>query len=300
MLNSKNRFGNLICVTLGVFTLANSIAGTANDQVANAEAQKNAPTGMKLVWSDEFDKDGAPDPQKWGFEKGFVRNEEHQWYQPDNARIKDGMLVIQARRERKPNPNYKAGSTDWKTKREFIDYTSSSLITGNKGAWVYGRFEMRGRIDTRVGMWPAFWTVGQNGEWPGGGEIDIMEFYRGKLLANFVWGTNQRWKGNWNAKTKPIEDFNDPEWSKKFHVWTMDWDENTITLSVDGQVLNTQDVNKTINGDAEGRNPFRAPQTILLNLAIGGQNGGDPSATQFPARFEVDYVRVYQKNETAR
>lgn len=290
MCNSKNRSGNLICVTLGVFTLANSIACIANDQ-----AQKNAPAGMKLVWSDEFDKDGAPDPQKWSFENGFVRNEEHQWYQPDNARIKDGMLVIEARRERKPNPNYKAGSADWKTKREFIDYTSSSLITGNKGAWLYGRFEMRGRIDTRPGMWPAFWTVGQNGEWPGGGEIDIMEFYRGKLLANFVWGTNQRWKGNWNAKTKPIEDFNDPEWSKKFHVWTMDWDENTITLSVDGQVLNTQDVNKTINGDAEARNPFRAPQTILLNLAIGGQNGGDPAATQFPAQFEVDYVRVYQK-----
>ena len=297
MPNPTCRSKHLMSVALGVFTLANNIACNANDQAVKAAVAPTAPAGMKLVWSDEFDQDGAPDPQKWSFENGFARNEEHQWYQADNARVKDGMLIIEARRERKPNPNYKPGSGDWKTKREFIDYTSSSLITRDKGAWLYGRFEMRGRIDTRVGMWPAFWTVGQNGEWPGGGEIDIMEFYRGKLLANFVWGTNQRWKGNWNAKSKPIADFNDPEWSKKFHVWALDWDENTMTISVDGQVLNTQDVNKTINGDAEAKNPFRAPQTILLNLAIGGQNGGDPSATQFPALFEVDYVRVYQKEK---
>ena len=250
--------------------------------------------GMKLVWADEFDKDGAPDPTKWNFESGFARNEEAQWYQPDNAVIKDGMLVIEARRERKPNPTYKAGSTDWRTKREWIEYTSSSLTTNGKAAWTYGHFEMRARIDTRAGLWPAFWTVGQNGEWPSGGEIDIMEYYRGKLLANFVWGTNKRWNGKWNAKTKPISDF-EADWSSKFHVWTMDWDENLITLAVDGMVLNTQDVNKTINGDAERKNPFRAPQFILVNTAVGGQNGGDPSKTEFPSRFEIDYVRVYQK-----
>ena len=98
--------------------------------------------------------------------------------------------------------------TDWRTKRRWIDYTSSSLITRDKtanngGAWTYGRFEMRGKIDIRQGMWPAFWTVGQSGEWPGSGEIDIMEFYRGKLLANLGLGhVNQRWNGKWNAKSK--------------------------------------------------------------------------------------------------
>jgi beta-glucanase (GH16 family) len=274
----------------GLFALA-----TLHTPVKADTTIPNPPPGMKLVWGDEFDKNGAPDSTKWGFETGFVRNEEHQWYQSENATVKDGQLVIEARRERRPNPNYKPGSDDWRTNREFIDYTSSSLVTFGKGAWKYGRFEMRARIDTRLGLWPAFWTVGEKGEWPNGGEIDIMEFYRGKLLANFVWGTNKRWNGKWNAKSKPITDFNDPQWSEKFHVWTMDWDENKITLSVDGEVLNSQDLSQTINGNAEALNPFKAPQCIILNLAIGGQNGGDPSKTEFPARMEVDYVRVYQK-----
>jgi beta-glucanase (GH16 family) len=253
------------------------------------------PPGMKLVWNDEFDRDGAPDPTKWGFETGFARNHEDQWYQADNATVKDGLLTIEARRERKANPNYEAGSGDWKKNREFAEYTSSSMSTNNKGSWTYGHFEMRAKIDTRLGLWPAFWTVGQTGEWPAGGEIDIMEFYRGGLLANFVWGTNQRWNGKWNAVSKPITEFGDPDWANKFHIWTMDWDEKKIVLSVDGQVMNSQDLDKTINGDVEAKNPFHAPQFIILNVAVGGDNGGDPSKTDFPARMEVDYVRVFQK-----
>lgn len=288
----KNNGCKIACVALGVAALESGIAGATN---GTQEKTPNGtkPNGMKLVWADEFDKDGRPDPMKWNFENGFVRNEEAQWYQPDNAVVKDGILIIEARRERKPNPNYKAGSDNWKTNREFMDYTSASLTTSGKGAWTYGRFEMRARIDTRSGLWPAFWTVGQSGEWPSGGEIDIMEFYRGKLLANFAWGTNRRWNAKWNSFAKPSSEFPDPDWSKKFHVWRLDWDENSMKLSVDGQVLNTQDVNQTINGDAAGRNPFRAPHFIILNLAVGGQNGGDPAVTEFPARFEIDYVRVY-------
>ncbi|WP_238596548.1 glycoside hydrolase family 16 protein [Abditibacterium utsteinense] len=268
-------------------------------QLKNLFLKNAVSSGMKLVWGDEFNRNGAPDPTKWNFEHGFSRNEEAQWYQSDNATVKAGKLIIEARRERKPNPNFKTGSADWRTNRPLIEYTSSSLTSLGKSfgqsAWKYGRFEMRARIDTRLGMWPAFWTVGQNGEWPSGGEIDIMEFYRGKLLANFVWGTNQRWNGKWNAKAKPIKEFGDPDWSNKFHVWAMDWDENRIVLSVDGQVLNTQNLSETINGDAEAKNPFRAPHGVILNLAVGGQNGGDPSQTEFPARFEVDYLRIYQQ-----
>jgi len=247
----------------------------------------------KLAWADEFDKEDVPNPDNWGFENGFVRNEEAQWYQPENARIENGMLVIEARRERKANPGFDAKSNEWKKKREFAEYTSSSLTTNQKHAWTYGRFEVRGRIDTSPGMWPAFWTVGQQGEWPSGGEIDIMEYYRGHLLANTVWGTTTRWKGAWDSAKKPISEFNDPDWSKKFHTWRMDWDEKWIRLYVDDLLLNETDLSKTINPD--GTNPFHKAQFIILNLAIGGQNGGDPSKTTFPARFEVDYVRVYQK-----
>lgn len=89
--------------------------------------------------------------------------------------------------------------------------------------------------------------------------------------------------------------FNDPDWSGKFHVWRMDWDEKAIRLYVDDTLLNTTDLKDTFNKNPEGKNPFHQPHYILLNLAIGGANGGDPSKTDFPARFEVDYVRIYQK-----
>jgi beta-glucanase (GH16 family) len=261
-----------------------------------AVSKPNLPSsGWKLVWSDEFEKDGRPDPGNWNYEAGFARNREHQWYQPDNARCEKGLLIIEGRRERKPNPNFKSNSSDWKSSREYADYTSASLITKGRHHWQYGRFEMRGRIDTRLGLWPAFWTLGIDGQWPSNGEIDIMEYYRGMLLANVAWGTEKRFVAKWDDLKKPITEFNDPDWSKKFHVWRMDWDEKAIQLYVDDILLNTTELKDTFNKDTEGKNPFHQPHYIILNLAIGGTNGGDPSKTDFPARFEVDYVRVYQK-----
>jgi len=249
----------------------------------------------KLVWADEFNEDGRPDPNNWVYERGFVRNEELQWYQPDNARCERGLLIIEARRERKPNPGYDPNSNSWRRSREFIEYTSACLKTPGLHSWTYGRFEMRGRIDTRAGLWPAFWTLGSARAWPACGEIDIMEYYRGMLLANACWGGARRWVGIWDDLKKPITEFGDPEWSSKFHVWRMDWDKESIKLYVDDQLLNTIELSKTINKSRDGANPFREPHYILLNLAIGGTNGGDPSGTAFPGRFEVDYVRVYQK-----
>ncbi|SFD77886.1 glycoside hydrolase family 16 protein [Spirosoma endophyticum] len=266
--------------------------GNATDSSA---ARTQADTTWKLVWADEFTKDGAPDPKNWKFEQGFVRNHEHQWYQPENARCKDGLLIIEGRREHRPNPTYQPNNSDWKTSRPSIDYTSSSLHTNGLHQWQYGRFDMRGRIDISPGMWPAFWTLGVSGEWPSNGEIDIMEYYRNQLLANVAWATAKRYTAEWRSTKKPMNSFSDPEWSKKFHVWRMDWDEKAIRLYVDNQLLNEVPLSETINQDGTGRNPFKQPHYLLLNLAIGGDNGGDPSATTFPSRFEVDYVRVYQK-----
>jgi beta-glucanase (GH16 family) len=249
----------------------------------------------KLVWADEFNQDGRPNPRNWTYETGFVRNQEFQWYQPDNARCAAGLLVIEGRRERKQNPGYKPESRDWRAGREYADYTSASLTTKGLHQWRYGRFEMRGRIDTRPGLWPAFWTLGVAGEWPGNGEIDIMEYYRGMLLANVAWGTEKRFVAKWDSVKKPLAEFNDPDWSGKFHVWRMDWDEQFVKLYVDDLLLNTTDLKETFNQNQEGRNPMRQPHYMLLNLAVGGMNGGDPAGTDFPARFEVDYVRVYQK-----
>lgn len=265
---------------------------TSFSLIAQTPSNQN---GWKLVWSDEFDKDGPPNPANWVFEHGFVRNHELQWYQPDNAYCQNGMLIIEGRRERKPNPAYSANSSNWKTNRQFIEYTASSLKTVGLHSWQYGRFEMRGRIDTSPGLWPAFWTLGVAGEWPGNGEIDIMEYYRNMLLANVAWGTDKRYTAKWRTTKKPMTEFSDPDWSKKFHTWRMDWDDKVIKLYVDELLLNEVSLTETINGDGSGKNPFHQPHYMLLNLAIGGDNGGDPATTLFPNRFEVDYVRVYQK-----
>jgi len=250
--------------------------------------------GLKLVWADEFNKEGKPDPANWRFERGFVRNEELQWYQHDNAWCENGFLIIEGRREIKPNPRFKEGSVDWRSKPENIQYTSSSINTSGKHSWQYGRFEMRGKINISDGLWPAWWTLGVNGEWPSNGEIDIMEFYRGKLLANIALGSGKRFKAKWYTTMKPVIELGGKEWSDQFHIWRMDWNEKEIALYVDGFLLNKVKMDDLHNRDSKRINPFKQPHYMLLNLAMGGQNGGDPARTTFPNRFEVDYVRVYQ------
>ena len=275
------------------------VALSAAVQTGSGEAQPPNYPGYALVWADEFARDGAPDPKNWDYERGFVRNRELQWYQPENARQAGGLLIIEARRERLRNSNFEAGSSDWKRNREYAEYTSASLMTRGLHSWRYGRFEMRGRIDTRPGMWPAFWTLGVTGPWPHNGEIDIMEYYSGVLLANAAWGGAKPFQPIWADMRKPITSF-DQSWSSQFHVWRMDWDERAIVLSVDGQRLNEVDLTRTVNQDGSGTNPFHHPHYLLVNLAIGGTQGGDPSKTSFPGRYEVDYVRVYQRQPGAK
>ncbi|MBN2593555.1 MAG: glycoside hydrolase family 16 protein [Sedimentisphaerales bacterium] len=280
-----------IIPTICLIFMANSIIAQEKTSISDNKTS----TEFKLVWSDEFNKDGRPDPNNWTYEQGFVRNQELQWYQPENARCENGMLIIEGRRERKQNPRYRPNSRDSRRSREYAEYTSSSLTTRRLHSWKFGRFEMRGRIDTRPGLWPAFWTLGVEGQWPSNGEIDIMEYYRGVLLANAAWATEKRWVAKWDDSRKPITEFNNPNWSENFHIWRMDWDADSIKLYVDGLLLNQVDLKEAINEDNERKNPFHQPHYIILNLVIGGTSGGDPSNTKFPAKFEVDYVRIYQK-----
>ncbi|MBN8785878.1 MAG: glycoside hydrolase family 16 protein [Terrimonas sp.] len=248
----------------------------------------------KLVWSDEFNKDGVPDSSKWNYEKGFVRNEEHQWYQPENAFCKNGLLIIEARREQKPNPLFKAGSNNWRTGRKNIEYTSACMITAGKHQWQYGKFELRARIDIDAGVWPAWWTLGVEKHWPANGEIDIMEFYRDTLLANILCrGVNN--SNEWYTTKTGVQQLGGKAWASQFHTWRMDWTEEYVALYVDDSLLNKVAVEKLVNKDGSGFNPFKQPHYMLLNLAIGGQNGGDPSQTAFPKRMEVDWVRVWQE-----
>jgi beta-glucanase (GH16 family) len=282
-----------------VFALTWTGGSTWDGRMSALATPQSTSPGYALVWADEFDRAGDPDPENWTYERGFVRNLELQWYQPENARVAEGLLIIEARRERVANPRFDPRSSDWRRNREFSAYTSASLLTRGLHSWRYGRFEMRGRIDTRAGLWPAFWTLGVTGEWPHGGEIDIMEYYRGLLLANAAWGGAKRFEPIWADSRKPIDSFGYPAWSSAFHIWRMDWDDRAIVISVDGHGLNRIDLARTVNQDGTGTNPFHQSHYLLVNLAVGGTQGGDASKTSFPARFAVDYVRVYQRSPMA-
>lgn len=256
--------------------------------------------GWKLIWSDEFNQDGKPDPTNWTFEHGFTRNQEFQWYHEENAFCEKGCLIIEGRKEKIKNPRYDSTSRDWKRNREYAEYSASSLNSAGLREFQYGRFEIRARIDTSMGLWPAIWTLGIKGRWPANGEIDLMESYpvNGKhhILANVACAAGQAYRAKWDSQQIPLSHFleKDPQWPSKFHVWRMDWDSTSIKLYLDDELLNETLLSDALNPD--GTSPFKQPHYVLLNLAIGGQNGGDPSHTIFPTRYQIDYVRVYQKN----
>ena len=246
------------------------------------------------IWADEFNGEGPLDATKWTFEEGFVRNEELQWYQSDNAFQEGGNLVIEGRTENKPNPNYIPGSTSWKTNQETINYSSASVITKDLFSFQYATVVVRAKVTNFVGTWPAIWTLGLDCQWPSRGEVDIMENYGGNILANFAWGTNTMWSPVWDSSQWPVADFG-AGWTDSFHIWELQWTDTQMTILLDGQVLNDVDLNTTINGSAEcaGENPFQQPHYLLLNLALGS-NGGSVENLDFPTQYLVDYVRIYE------
>ena len=246
----------------------------------------------KLAWQDEFNYEGKPDPKTWRFEKGFVRNEEVQWYQEDNAEVRDGKLIFEARQEKVANPDFDESSKDWRKNRKEALYTSSAIETHGKKEFHFGSIVVRAKIDTTTGAWPAIWTVGKEGAWPENGEVDIMEFYqvdnKSTILANAMWST-------WSTTHHSFEDFlrEDPEWPNKFHIWRMDWDKESIDLYLDNQLLNHISFAEDSTLNKAGENPFLQPHFLRLNLAI--DNRVEPSKIDFPIKYEVDYVRYYKK-----
>jgi beta-glucanase (GH16 family) len=236
-----------------------------------------APGTEVPIWQDEFDAPGLPDPARWDYEDGFVRNKEQQFYtrnRRENARVENGALVIEARREAYQGARY----------------TSASLTS--RANWTYGRIEVRAKLPKGRGTWPAIWTLGTNIRevgWPTCGEIDIMEhvgFDPGRIHANIhtmaynhVRRTN---KGNSVLVAKP---------DQAFHVYSVAWTATEIQMFVDGQKYFT--FAKEAGGDAVW--PFDKPQYLILNLAIGGSWGGQKGIDDaaFPAQYVIDYVRVY-------
>ena len=257
---------------------------------------KEPEMNWELVWSDEFDYSGLPDPTKWGYEEGYVRNNEEQYYTKarlNNAFVENGVLNIKAIKESFPNKDYKnatleAAGQRWKTVNENAKYTSACLITKDYASWTYGKIEVKAKLPAGSGIFPAIWTMGTNiysVGWPACGEIDIMEFL-GRSPANI--SANIHYKNpndGSNAKAQASTGISSP--SSEFHIYSIIWDENKITWQLDNKTFHT------FYTDAAG-DIFKKPQYILLNLALGGVTGGIIDDNVLPQTYQIDYVRVYQ------
>jgi beta-glucanase (GH16 family) len=266
---------------------------------ASAEAGE-----WKLVWSDEFDRAGLPDPARWGYETGYIRNHERQFYtraRRENARVEGGLLIIEARKERYPipgpDPAAKSGGRSRKgAAREIAEYTSASLTTRGKAAWTYGRIEVRAKLPSGRGTWPAIWTLGTDiGEagWPRCGEIDIMEFVG--FEPGMIHFNIHTAKYNHAAGTNKGDRMAVADASEAFHVYAIEWDARKIDFFVDARK------SFTYPNEGSGRDawPFDREQYLILNLAIGGDWGGQKGIDDriFPQRYAIDYVRVYRRSE---
>ncbi|MBN1581811.1 MAG: glycoside hydrolase family 16 protein [Anaerolineae bacterium] len=234
-----------------------------------------------LVWGDEFDVPGLPDMARWDYEVGYVRNDESQYYtlrRPENARVEDGMLIIEARKEAYKN----------------YDYTSASLITRGSGEWTYGRIEVRAKLPTGKGMWPAIWMLGTNIDtvgWPACGEIDIMENVG--FEPNRVYGNIHTTAYNHVKKTNKGASLIVSRPYDEFHVYAIEWFEDRIDFFVDDRRYFTFE-NESAGSDVW---PYDRPQYLILNIAVGGSWGGMQGIDEliFPQQMQIDYVRVYER-----
>lgn len=247
---------------------------------------KNKPF-QKLVWSDEFNGKGLPDPTKWDYDTAMGcpkicgwGNNELQYYthkNTKNVRQEDGMLIVEARRE-------KMGEAQ---------YTSARIVTKNKGDWKYGRIDVRAKLPAGRGMWPAIWmlpTDWKYGGWPHSGEIDIMEnvgFWPDSVLGTVHTNAYNGMKGTQKTKGLNFKDL-----STAFHVYSIEWDAKKIRFYVDN-ILYNEFKN---SGKGVDEWPFDQRFHLLINIAVGGNWGGQKGIDDsiFPQKMYVDYVRVYQ------
>lgn len=242
--------------------------------------------GYTMSWNDEFNSnslssdwvfetgDGCPNICGWG-------NNELQFYRRENTEVKEGYLVITAKRENVGGKNF----------------TSSRIKTQGKQVFKFGRIDIRAALPKGQGIWPAFWMLGENitdVSWPACGEIDIMEMIGGNQAGrdNTVHGTihwdqngAHRYQGGKRSLT------GGSILADNFHVYSIIWDENKITWLLDNEVYHEEDIRSS------EMNEFRAPFFLLINLAVGGNWPGNPDdSTVFPQQMAVDYVRVFKKN----
>lgn len=249
-----------------------------------------------MVWQDEFEGPEI-DTTIWSFENGFIRNHELQYYsqnRPKNSRIEGGVLIIEAHKEIFANPDFDPEGNHWKTSRKHAGYTSASLTTRGNKEWQYGRIEVRAQLPTGTGTWPAIWMLGQNLKrvgWPECGEIDIMENVG--YEPHIIHGTVHTQAYNHIKGTQRGGKINIAQPYERFFVYAIEWTPEKIEFFVGDTCYFTF----TNEQKTEAEWPFDQPFHLKLNLAIGGDWGGNQGIdeTIFPQQFLIDYVRVYQK-----
>jgi beta-glucanase (GH16 family) len=256
----------------GTYTV-NVIAKSSSGKTISKSIQVTVAVTQSLIFSDEFDTPGSPDPSKWGYDLGGGGwgNGELQYYtnRIDNAVVSGGTLKIIAKAE-----NF-SGSA----------YTSARLLTKDKFSFKYGKVEVKAKLPAGVGTWPAIWMLGNNintAGWPACGEVDIME-HKGSEL-NKIYATLHHpghSGGNGDGSTLTIMNAN-----TAFHIYTMEWSAASIKFYVDNILFYTFTNNTSL--------PFNQNFFLILNVAMGGSFGGPVDPAFSNAALEIDYVRVYQ------
>ncbi|MFA5330362.1 MAG: glycoside hydrolase family 16 protein [Prolixibacteraceae bacterium] len=254
----------------------------------SANAQKQTEDmSWQLVWSDEFDYTGLPDSKKWSYDtdgnaSGWG-NKERQYYTSTrlkNSEVKNGCLYIHALKE------------DYEGKK----YTSARLATRKKGDWLYGKIEVRAKLPEGRGLWPAIWmmpTDAEYGHWPASGEIDIMENVG--YNPNVIVATAHTKSYNHVIGTQKGANLTVADCYSEFHDYTLEWEAGEYRVYVDTTLV------FTFKNEGKGYQvwPFDKPFYLLLNVAVGGNWGGQKGIDNsiFPQSMLVDYVRVYQKKK---
>jgi beta-glucanase (GH16 family) len=245
---------------------------------ASAAAQIPDVPGYRLIWQDEFDGQSV-DTQKWDLiDLRNSHNNEQQYYKPEQASIVDGKLRITATNQALDGKPYRSARLE------------------SHQAFAPGRFEARIDLPTTQGMWPAFWLLPNSYQWPTRGEIDILE-NRGS--QPFVVSSAYHWQTNPGPccdqhefvfeEYGAIQNGQRVNYHTGFHTYAVEWEATRLRFYVDGVLHYT--VNET-----ENRPIFETPMNIILNLAVGGDFGGNPDgSTVFPQFMDVEYVRVWEK-----
>lgn len=272
------------------FLLLSCTACDSGESVQKKEKEYILPTitysfAEEPVWADEFDYEGAPDAQKWGYDIGGSGwgNNELQYYTDDikNASVANGLLTITAIKE----------------DIEQNQYSSARLVSRDKGDWLYGRFEISAKLPEGVGTWPAIWMLPTDwayGGWPASGEIDIMEHVG--YDQDVVHITVHTEAYNHGIGTQVGQSKRVTGVSTDFHTYRVDWTPEDIKGYIDDDLV----FNFPNEKDGYEKWPFNKRFHMLLNIAVGGNWGGAQGVdeTIYPVSMEVDYVRVYEMIET--